>query len=543
MFEHLIPVIAIPVAVIVVVFLLFSMWKKVPQDRAGVITGLKKRVITGGGGLVIPGLERIDYISLGNIPLHVETRKSLAMKGVPISVCTTAVIKVSNSTASILTAIEQFTGRNEAEIKRLESEIQETAVAVLEGKLREIIATMTVEDLYANREGFSGKVQEVVGTELGTMGLEVKNFTITDISDENGYIKALGEGTIAQRKKDAEIQKAEAQREQDEKTSENVKLGEQAKIKAETEIKEAEKEQQVKQAAFDEEQAKAQAKAELAHEIQTSITQKEVIQAQMDAELVKQQREKEIAEARIQVEIAQAQKNTELAEQKAVEKEKQLVSEVVKPAEAEKERQAREADAQKYTAIKKAEAEAEKKKIDAEAEAQRKKVDALAEAEAIRAKAKAEAEAIEAKAKAEADATATTGKAEAEAIEAKGKAEAEAKKAALLAEAEGLEKKADALKKMSEADSMAKMQMLVDILPQVAGAIAKPMEQIDKISIIGNADGVSEVASYVPTALAKTIETVKETTGFDLVDSMKATTIQAQTNRNVKVDGLEGASK
>lgn len=540
MLENLIPVVAIPVVVIVVVFLLFSMWKKVPQDRAGVITGLKKRVITGGGGLVVPGLERIDYISLGNIPLHVETRKSLAMKGVPISVCTTAVIKVSNSTDSILTAIEQFTGRNEAEIIK---NIEETAVAVLEGKLREIIATMTVEDLYANREGFSGKVQEVVGTELGTMGLEVKNFTITDISDENGYIKALGEGTIAQRKKDAEIQKAEAQREQDEKTSENVKLGEQAKIKAETEIKEAEKVQQVKQAAFNEEQAKAQAKAELAHEIQTSITQKEVIQAQMDAELVKQQREKEIAEARIQVEIAQAQKNTELAEQKAVEKEKQLVSEVVKPAEAEKERQAREADAQKYTAIKRAEAEAEKKKIDAEAEAQRKKVDALAEAEAIKVKAQAEAEAITAKAKAEADATATTGKAEAEAIEAKGKAEAETKKAALLAEAEGLEKKADALKKMSEADSMAKMQMLVDILPQVAGAIAKPMEQIDKISIIGNADGVSEVAGYVPTALAKTIETVKETTGFDLVDSMKATTIQAQTDRNVKVDGLEGASK
>lgn len=113
MLNQMLPIVAIAVAVVVVLALIFSMWKKVPQDKAGVITGLKKRVITGGGGLVIPGLERIDYVSLGNIPLHVETNKSLAMKGVPISVCTTAVIKVSNSTDSILTAIEQFTGRNE----------------------------------------------------------------------------------------------------------------------------------------------------------------------------------------------------------------------------------------------------------------------------------------------------------------------------------------------------------------------------------------------------------------------------------------------
>ena len=65
---------------------------------------------------------------------------------------------------------------------------------------------MSVEELYQKREEFSSRVQEVVGTELGNMGLEVKNFTITDISDENGYIKALGDGMIAQRKKDAEIQ-------------------------------------------------------------------------------------------------------------------------------------------------------------------------------------------------------------------------------------------------------------------------------------------------------------------------------------------------
>ena len=216
MLNEWLPIIAIPLVIVLVLIAVFSMWKKVPQDKAGVITGLKRRVITGGGGLVIPGVERIDYISLGNMPLRVDTKGSLSSQGVPISVSTTAVIKVRNSPDAILTAIEQFTGKNEQEIIK---NIMSTATAVLEGKLREIIATMTVEDLYQKREAFSSQVQEVVGTELGNMGLEVKNFTITDISDENGYIEALGEGMIAQRKKDAEIQKSEAKREQDERTS------------------------------------------------------------------------------------------------------------------------------------------------------------------------------------------------------------------------------------------------------------------------------------------------------------------------------------
>ena len=111
MIKEFIPIIAIPLVIILVLIAIFSMWKKVPQDKAGVITGLKRRVITGGGGLVIPGVERIDYISLGNMPLRVDTKGSLSSQGVPISVSTTAVIKVRNSPDAILSAIEQFTGK------------------------------------------------------------------------------------------------------------------------------------------------------------------------------------------------------------------------------------------------------------------------------------------------------------------------------------------------------------------------------------------------------------------------------------------------
>ena len=499
-------IVAAVLGIVLILTVVLRMWKKVPQDKAGVVTGMKKRVITGGGGLVIPVFERIDYISLGNIPLSVATRSSLSSQGVPISVITTAVIKVRNEKNSILTAIEQFTGRNEKEII---DNIQGTAIAVLEGKLREIIATMTVEELYQKREEFSSRVQEVVGTELGNMGLEVKNFTITDISDENGYIKALGDGMIAQRKKDAEIQKAEAARDMQIKTSQARQEGESAKLKAEADIAQAAKDKAVLEANYMQEQQTAQAKAELAHDIQSNITQKDVIQAQMDAELLKQQRQKEIAEAQIQ--IASEQKNIELAQKQAERTKESLRVTIVEPANAEKAKQMADADAEKYRQIAQAQARAESKKVEAQAEA----------------------EAIAIKAQAEADAIAKTGIAEAEATKAKG-----------IAEAEAMEKKAEAYEKYGQA---AMMEMLVKVLPQMAEQVAKPLQSIDKVTIIDSTDssngsGVGQMGGYVPSVLAKTIESIKETTGFDITDVMKANTIQAKTDRNISVDGVDGVS-
>lgn len=490
-------IVAAVLGIVLILTVVLRMWKKVPQDKAGVVTGMKKRVITGGGGLVIPVFERIDYISLGNIPLSVATRSSLSSQGVPISVITTAVIKVRNEKNSILTAIEQFTGRNEKEII---DNIQGTAIAVLEGKLREIIATMTVEELYQKREEFSSRVQEVVGTELGNMGLEVKNFTITDISDENGYIKALGDGMIAQRKKDAEIQKAEAARDMQIKTSQARQEGESAKLKAEADIAQAAKDKAVLEANYMQEQQTAQAKAELAHDIQSNITQKDVIQAQMDAELLKQQRQKEIAEAQIQVQIASEQKNIELAQKQAERTKESLRVTIVEPANAEKAKQMADADAEKYRQIAQAQARAESKKVEAQAEA---------------------------------DAIAKTGIAEAEATKAKG-----------IAEAEAMEKKAEAYEKYGQA---AMMEMLVKVLPQMAEQVAKPLQSIDKVTIIDSTDssngsGVGQMGGYVPSVLAKTIESIKETTGFDITDVMKANTIQAKTDRNISVDGVDGVS-
>lgn len=178
-------------------------------------------------------------------------------------------------------------------------------------------------------------------------------------------------------------------------------------------------------------------------------------------------------------------------------KEKSLDAEVKKQADAEKYARIQKADADKYEAEQRAEAE---------------KITKLKEAEAIQARSIAEAEGTKAK-----------GIAEAEAIKAKG-----------LAEAEAMEKKAEAMAKYGKA---AMTDMIIKVLPQMAEAIAKPLESIDKVSIIGGAgdSGMSTISDNVPQVLAKTIESVKETTGFDLTEVMKANTYDARVNNNLNI--------
>lgn len=499
------------VGIILIIMLVLSMWKKVPQDKAAVVTGMKKRIITGGGGLVIPVLERIDYISLGNIQIDVTTEESMSSQGVPIAVIGTAVIKVKNEQTSIFNAIEQFTGKNEAQI---EQSIRNTAINVLEGKLREIVSTMTVEEIYRDREIFSSRVQEVVGTELMEMGLEVKVFTIKDITDRNGYIQALGVKQIVEKKKDAEIAKAEANRETQIETSKAKRAGEQARLQSETEIAEANKLKQVQEAAYMQEQQAAKAKADAAYDIQKNITYQEVVTAQMDVELLKQERQKDIEAAQVQIEITKEQKNIELAQKQAERKKQSLRAEVVEPAIAEREKQETIADAEKYKKIAQAEAEAEAKKKFAQAEAEARKIRAEAEAEAIK----------------------STGKAEADVIKQKGISEAEAIKAKGIAEAEAMEKKAEAYQKYTGA---AVAEMLIKVLPDVAGKIAQPLSQIEKIVIMdsgdGNSNGVSNVAGNVTNVMTQVFESMKEVTGIDLNDIVKAKGYDAQVTKNINI--------
>lgn len=505
------PIIVTIIAVaagIAVLTVIFRMWRKVPQDKAVVVTGMKKRVITGGGGLVIPVLERTDTISLGNIQLNITTSQTMSSQGVPIDVLGTAVIKVRNTHESIYTAIEQFSGVNEMQIQK---SIGDQVTLILEGKLREIVASMTVEQIYNDREAFSAKVQEVVGTKIGEMGLELKDFSIKDVNDTNGYIKALGAKQIAEKKKDAEIAQALALKEESIKKSEATKEGEKARLEAETEVSAALKAKEVRESEYRTEQESAKAKADAAYEIQKSITNKEVIAAQMEADILKQIKQKELQEAQLQVEIAREQKQTELQQRRAEKTREELKTTVVEPANAEREQKKAEADAIKYAQIAEAEARAEAKKAEANAEA----------------------EATKLRAKADADAAAIIGEAKAKAISAVGLAEAEAIKAKGLAEAEAMEKKAEAYRKYTGA---AMADKLIEKLPEIAKSIAEPLSQISDIKIYGG--GVENVADNVPTVLAKVFETVQSSVGIDMKNIIMADSLDARTTKNINVKGV-----
>lgn len=503
----IITVIAVAAALAVLTSI-FRMWKKVPQDKAMVVTGMRKKVITGGGGIVIPVLERTDTISLGNIQLNINTSQTMSSQGVPIDVAGTAVIKVRNTHESIYAAIEQFTGTNESQIQ---ISISEQVTLILEGKLREIVASMTVEQIYNDREAFSAKVQEVVGTKIGEMGLELKDFSIKDVNDTNGYIRALGAKQIAEKRKDAEIAQAMAQKEESVQKSAATKEGEKARLEAETEVSAAKKAKEVQEAQYRSEQESAKAKADAAYEIQKSITNKDVIAAQMEADILKQQKQKELQEAQLQVEIAREQKQTELEQRRAEKTREELKATVVEPANANREQKKAQADADKYTKI-----------AEAEARAESRKAEATAEAEAIRVKAEADA-----------NAAAISGEARAKAISAVGLAEAEAIRAKGLAEAEAMEKKAEAYKKYTGA---AMADKLIEKLPEIAKAIAEPLSQISDIKIYGG--GIDSVADNVPTILAKVFDTVQSSVGIDMKNIVMADSLEARTTKNVNVTGV-----
>jgi flotillin len=453
----MVPIIIVGGILLLVIGILTT-WKKVPQDKALVVTGLKRRVISGGGGIVIPLVERTDRISLENMKIETSIRGALTEQGVAIAADGVAVIKVKSDLTSILSAVEQFNTGDEAKTIAV---IKDTAKDVLEGKLREIISKLTVEEIYKDREKFASQVQEVAAVDLAKMGLEIKAFTIKDISDENGYLDALGRKRIAEVKRDADIAQAEASKETKIKTSEANREGEAARLIAETQIAESEKEKTLKVQAFRREQEIAKAVADNAYQIETNKVKKEVTETEM------------------QVEITRKQKEIELTEQEKIRKEKELEATVKVQADAEKYRQEKAAEAQRYKEIQEAEAKAR----------------------AIELEGIAKAKAIEAE-----------GLAQAKIILEKGKAEAEAMKI-----------KAEAFKQYNDAAiTQMIIDKLPEIAKYIAEPLSKT-ERIVIVDNGGNGEskGASRVTGYAVDIMSQLPETVKALTGMDLTKMLQ----------------------
>ncbi len=477
--------ILIPVVILAVVILIvIAGYIKAPTDQALIISGLRKKpkVIIGTSSIRIPLLQRVDRLSLKMISVDVKTSKTIpTLDYINVMVDSVATVKVGKSEELLSNAAQNFLNRDSEYINNM-------IVAVLEGNLREIIGSMKLVEIMNDRKSFATKVQENAATDMANMGLEIVSFNIQNIDDAGlNVIDNLGIANTVEIKKSAEISRANAEKEIAVAQAEALKLSNDAKVASETAIAEKNNELAIRKAQLRVEADTRQAEADAAYDIQ------------------KQEQQKTIEITTANAQIARQEKEIELKEKEAAVQEQALNAQVRKQAEAEKYRITQLADAELYRRTK----EAEAARIEAENEAKAK----IAEGEA-------QARVIE-----------IAGNAEAAAIAAKGKAEAEA-----------MEKKAEALRKYGQA---AMLQMIVEKLPEMAGAIAEPLSTIDKVTIIdggaAGSTGVDSMGSYVPGVLAKTIEAVKETTGFDLKEVMAAETIHAKTDRNISVTGLDGA--
>jgi flotillin len=300
---------------------------------------------------------------------------------------------------------------------------------------------MTVEEIYQNRDAFASKVQEVAAGDMANMGLGIVSFTIRDIRDGQGYLDALGKPRIAQVKRDAQIAQAEADRDAMIKSSQATQAGQEAKFAADSKIAEAQRDYQSNVAGYQATVNQKKAEADLAYDLQKFKT----------GQLVKAEE--------VQVQIVEKQKQIELQQQEILRKQRELEANVQKPA-----------DAERY----KVETLANATKFQLETEA-------AGAASATKAKGFANADVAKATGLAEAEANKARGLAEAAVIEAQGKATASAMQA-----------KADSFKQYNEA---AVIEMIMRVMPEIAGKISEPLSKMEKMVIINSGSGPGGGAS------------------------------------------------
>ncbi|CAN5620604.1 flotillin family protein [soil metagenome] len=465
--------IIVAATVLLLIFALASRYKTVAPDRAMIITGSalggkhllvdesgrRVKIVRGGGAFLLPIVQQREFMSLLSHKLDVNTPEVYTAQGVPVSTDAVAVIKVGSSIEDVATAAEQFLGK-------LDEALSNEAREVLEGHLRAILGTMTVEEVYRNRDKFAQEVQEVAARDLRKMGLQIVSFTIKDVRDRNGYLEALGRPRIAAVRRDADIAEAEATRDARIRKAEADEEGQKAELIRDTNVAEANRDKELRIAAFKQDQDTAKASADLAYAAQEARSQRDVVEEQMQVELIRKQREVDLEQLEI------------------VRRERQYDSEVKKKA-----------DAERYS-------------IEQAAEAEKSRLIRRAEADRFR---------IEAEAKGHADARRLEGEAVAAATRAEGTAQAEVVRLKGLAEAEAKEKLAEAFEKYGQA---AVMDILARMMPELARELAAPLAKIDRISIVdtGSGSGAARLSNYVAELMATTPELIKQVAGIDVLD-------------------------
>merc|ERR1719422_455980 len=290
---------------------------------------------------------------------NVETKQ-----GVPLTVTGVAQVKIMKNPELLGIAAEQFLGKSEGDIT-------DTILQTLEGHLRAILGTLTVEEVYKDRDQFANLVREIAAPDVGRMGIEILSFTIKDVYDNVDYLASLGKTQTAVVKRDAEIGVAQANRDAGIREAECEKSAMDIKYSTDTKIEDNSRGFKMQKANFDTEVNSAKAEAQLAYELQAAKIQQK------------------IRNEEIQIQVVERRKQIEIEEQEIKRKEKELTATVRLPAEAEAYKVQTLAEGNRTKMVESARADGEKIRLIGAAEARSIEAVGRAEAEQMRMKASA----------------------------------------------------------------------------------------------------------------------------------------------------------
>merc|ERR1740131_136899 len=355
-------------------------------------------------------------------------------QGVPLTVTGVAQVKIMKNPELLHTASEQFLGKKEHEIKS-------TVLQTLEGHLRAILGTLTVEEVYKDRDQFANLVRDIAKPNVMKMGIEILSFTIKDVYDNVEYLASLGKTQTAAVKRDAEIGVAQADRDAGIREAECEKSAMDIKYSTDTKIEDNSRGFKMQKANFDTEVNTAKAEAQMAYELQAAKIQQR------------------IRNEEIQIQVVERRKQIEIEEQEIKRKEKELISTVRLPAEAEAYKVQTVAEGNRTKTVEAARADGEKIRL--------------------------------------------IGGAEAKAVEAVGRAEAES-----------MRMKASAYKQYGDA---AIMSLVLEALPQIAAEVAAPLAKTDEIVLIGGSDRTTDEINKLVGTLPPAIQAL---TGVDLTGAL-----------------------
>jgi len=373
-------------------------YKRCPSDKILVVYGKvggksTAKTIHGGAAFVWPIIQDYEFLDLRPMNIDVNLTNALSKQNIRVDVPSNFTVAISTDQADMKNAAERLLGMNRGEIASLARDI-------IFGQLRLVVAMMDIEEINADREKFLQNIHDNLEKELSKVGLHLVNVNIQDITDESGYIDALGKEaaagaineakvSVAKKTRDGQIGEAEAKQEQRTKV---------AKYEADAKIGEAEasKTTRIKTASLDTDAQVGEAEAEKLKRTAIASANAEAIEGENKAAIVIAQStsEKEIKKAEAKAAYTAAQN---VQEAKAQE-ESFKAQKVAEEARAEKDKAKQYADVVVPAQIAK-----EKVETEAEAEAQRIRRIAKGDADAIYAKLEAEARGIREKMEAQAD--------------------------------------------------------------------------------------------------------------------------------------------